>query len=85
MNTYHLLETYTLNALFIISHQMLSTGLGEDMHSPKGEGLVQEHKILHGKLGFKCGSFCAQYNLWLPDCDGNIIDLLEQALLLLGK
>lgn len=64
---------------------MLSTGLGEDMHSLKGEGLVQERKILHGKLGFKCGSFCAQYNLWLPDCGGNIIGLLEQVLLLLGK
>ena len=55
------------------------------MHSLKGEGLVQERKILHGKLRFKCGSFCAQYNLWLPDCGGNIIGLLEQVLLLLGK
>lgn len=70
-----------LNALFIVSHQMLSTGLGEDIHSLKHEGLVQEHKVLHGKLGFKCGSFCAQYNIWLPDCDDNIIGLLEQALL----
>ena len=66
-----------LNALFIVFHQMLSTGLGEDMPSLKGEGLVQEHKVLHGKLGFKCGSFCAQYNLWLPECDGNVVGLLE--------
>lgn len=72
-----------LNALFIVSHQMLSIVLGEDIRSLKHEGLVREHKVLHGKLGFKCGSFCAQYNIWLPDCGDNIVGLLEQVLLLL--
>ena len=55
------------------------------MHSLKGEGLVQEHKVLRGKLGFKCRSFCAQYNIWRPDCDDNTVGLLEQILLILCK
>lgn len=75
-----------LIALFIVSHWILRTDLGEDIHSQWGEGLVREREDFTWQNWdsnvdlFVLNVICMAS--WLY---ANIIDLVEQILLMLCK